>query len=86
MTKSHRLKVSIVRKAETDVISDGENGTFLLEWINPNTQVLECKEEGSPRRSGGQGDILTGSIAAFLSWGKLFTSDSRYELIVDSKV
>ena len=29
---------------------------------------VECTETGSPRRCGGQGDILSGSIATFLSW------------------
>lgn len=30
--------------------------------------VVECAEEGSGRRSGGQGDVLSGTIAVFLGW------------------
>ena len=30
--------------------------------------VLECKEKGSPRRCGGQGDILAGAIGVFFAW------------------
>jgi ATP-dependent NAD(P)H-hydrate dehydratase len=31
--------------------------------------VVEVDQDGSPRRCGGQGDILTGCIATFLAWG-----------------
>jgi len=33
-----------------------------------NGQILACDEEGSPRRAGGQGDILSGCIATFIAW------------------
>lgn len=32
--------------------------------------VLRCETEGGLRRVGGQGDILSGTIATFLAWGK----------------
>lgn len=32
--------------------------------------MLKCDAEGGLKRMGGQGDILTGIIAAFLAWGK----------------
>ena len=31
-------------------------------------QIIVCDEEGSPRRAGGQGDILSGCIATFIAW------------------
>ncbi|CAD5123854.1 DgyrCDS12160 [Dimorphilus gyrociliatus] len=47
--------VTIVRKGAEDVISDG-------------THTLRCSEKGSTRRCGGQGDLLSGSMALFLAW------------------
>eukprot|EP00899_Mesostigma_viride_P022409 jgi/Mesvir1/3352/Mv06740-RA.1 len=46
---------TIVQKGAPDVITDG-------------TVVLYCSSFGSPRRCGGQGDVLAGSIAVFLFW------------------
>ncbi|KAJ2786028.1 hypothetical protein GGI15_001736 [Coemansia interrupta] len=51
--------VTIVRKGPSDVITDGQK-TFV------------CEETGGLRRCGGQGDILSGSIAAFLAWGSKY--------------
>uniref|UniRef100_A0A8D1VQ21 ATP-dependent (S)-NAD(P)H-hydrate dehydratase n=1 Tax=Sus scrofa TaxID=9823 RepID=A0A8D1VQ21_PIG len=47
--------VTVVQKGEQDVISDG-------------TQVLECSHEGSSRRCGGQGDLLSGSLGVLVHW------------------
>jgi len=49
-------QVTIVRKGNVDLISDG-------------SEVLSCEESGSNRRASGQGDILAGSIGTFLIWG-----------------
>jgi len=51
--------VTILQKGKVDKMSDGST-------------VLECNEEGSPRRCGGQGDITSGSIGAFLSWAHAY--------------
>jgi len=51
--------VTIVQKGQDDVVSNG-----LLDDI-------KCSQPGSPRRCGGQGDLLAGAIAAFASWGFL---------------
>lgn len=32
--------------------------------------VLICSEPGSPRRCGGQGDLLSGSLGVFTYWSK----------------
>ncbi|KAK4266393.1 hypothetical protein QN277_027325 [Acacia crassicarpa] len=47
--------VTILRKGKSDLISDGDT-------------VKSVSIYGSPRRCGGQGDILSGSVAVFLSW------------------
>ncbi|XP_007034639.2 PREDICTED: ATP-dependent (S)-NAD(P)H-hydrate dehydratase isoform X1 [Theobroma cacao] len=49
--------VTILRKGKCDLISDGEI-------------VQSVGIYGSPRRCGGQGDILSGSVAVFLSWAR----------------
>uniref|UniRef100_A0A8C3W5C5 ATP-dependent (S)-NAD(P)H-hydrate dehydratase n=1 Tax=Catagonus wagneri TaxID=51154 RepID=A0A8C3W5C5_9CETA len=47
--------VTVVQKGERDVIADG-------------VQVLECSQEGSSRRCGGQGDLLSGSLGVLAHW------------------
>ncbi|KAJ3170921.1 hypothetical protein HDU87_008623 [Geranomyces variabilis] len=49
--------VTILQKGGKDIISNGN-------------EVIECSAEGSPRRCGGQGDLLSGACATFLAWGK----------------
>ncbi|CAO2141501.1 unnamed protein product, partial [Urochloa humidicola] len=51
--------VTIMRKGKADVISDGKT-------------VTQVSTFGSPRRCGGQGDILSGSVAVFTSWARHF--------------
>ncbi|XXG89249.1 hypothetical protein AAC387_Pa12g1298 [Persea americana] len=48
---------TILRKGKGDLISDGD--AFVL-----------VNNDGSPRRCGGQGDILSGSVAVFSSWAR----------------
>jgi ATP-dependent NAD(P)H-hydrate dehydratase len=50
--------VTIVRKGEKDIISNGHS-------------VLTCDIPGGPRRVGGQGDVLAGTIGCFVSWANL---------------
>jgi ATP-dependent NAD(P)H-hydrate dehydratase len=49
--------VLIVRKGAEDVVTDGET-------------LLCVTEKGSPKRSGGQGDVLAGCLATFFSWAR----------------
>ncbi|XP_038878237.1 ATP-dependent (S)-NAD(P)H-hydrate dehydratase isoform X2 [Benincasa hispida] len=49
--------LTILRKGRADLISDGET-------------VKSVSIYGSPRRCGGQGDILSGSVAVFVSWAQ----------------
>ena len=53
--------VTIIHKGEQDIISDG----YCTE---------DCHAGGSPRRCGGQGNILTGMVATFLHWS--YSSES----------
>lgn len=54
--------VTIVEKGEKDLISNGE--TTLVDDLT-----------GGKKRSGGQGDTLTGSLATFLAWRKAYLDD-----------
>ncbi|KAG6582278.1 ATP-dependent (S)-NAD(P)H-hydrate dehydratase, partial [Cucurbita argyrosperma subsp. sororia] len=49
--------LTILRKGRADLICDGET-------------VKSVSIYGSPRRCGGQGDILSGSVAVFVSWAR----------------
>ena len=51
--------VTIIQKGQKDYISNG-------------TTTLACDLEGGRKRSGGQGDTLTGAIATFLAWRKAY--------------
>lgn len=51
--------VTIIQKGGADYISNGE-------------QTWTCDLKGGLKRSGGQGDTLTGSLATFLAWRKAY--------------
>ncbi|RCH80795.1 hypothetical protein CU098_000165, partial [Rhizopus stolonifer] len=51
--------VTIVQKGSNDYIANAD-------------EVLCCDADGGLKRMGGQGDILSGTIAAFLAWGKAY--------------
>lgn len=61
--------VTILRKGKCDLISDGEI-------------VKSVSNHGSPRRCGGQGDILSGSVAVFLSWARQLILADEGNLII----
>ncbi|KAJ6688878.1 hypothetical protein OIU85_005319 [Salix viminalis] len=61
--------VTILRKGMSDLISDGEI-------------VKSVSNYGSPRRCGGQGDILSGSVAVFLSWARQLILANEGNLII----
>ncbi|XP_019058750.1 PREDICTED: ATP-dependent (S)-NAD(P)H-hydrate dehydratase isoform X2 [Tarenaya hassleriana] len=63
--------VTILRKGKSDLISDGKT-------------VKSVSIYGSPRRCGGQGDILSGSVAVFLSWARQLSSPSEAKETVGS--
>ncbi|XP_074320052.1 ATP-dependent (S)-NAD(P)H-hydrate dehydratase [Silene latifolia] len=49
--------ITVLRKGKSDLICDG-------------TEVCSVSTFGSPRRCGGQGDILSGSVAVFITWAR----------------
>ncbi len=51
--------VTVVEKGKEDRISDGEG-------------LMVSDHQGGRKRSGGQGDTLTGAIATFLAWRKAY--------------
>ncbi|XP_006851604.1 PREDICTED: ATP-dependent (S)-NAD(P)H-hydrate dehydratase [Chrysochloris asiatica] len=59
--------LTVVQKGERDVISDGE-------------QVLVCSLEGSSRRCGGQGDLLSGSLGVLVHWAQLAGPEKTHGL------
>lgn len=62
--------VTIVLKGPTDIIGDG-------------VQTLVCKTEGSARRCGGQGDLLSGSLGTFSYWShRAMENPRKHELLV----
>uniref|UniRef100_A0A5S6R2X0 ATP-dependent (S)-NAD(P)H-hydrate dehydratase n=1 Tax=Trichuris muris TaxID=70415 RepID=A0A5S6R2X0_TRIMR len=67
MQLAQELKnVTIVRKGFRDTISNG-------------LSVVQCDLPNSPRRCGGQGDLLTGAMATFLHWTYDRFSDKEVE-------
>jgi len=56
--------ITIVRKGREDIISDGHT-------------VITCNEKGSPRRCGGQGDLMSGSMGVFSFWSHKAFSGSN---------
>ena len=55
--------VTVVHKGSHDIISDGR-------------RTEDCHSGGSPRRCGGQGDLLAGVLATFLTWSYLPSTES----------
>jgi len=51
--------VTICQKGQTDIITNGN-------------EVLKCDLPGGLKRSGGQGDVLSGSIGCMLGWAKSY--------------
>lgn len=47
--------VTILKKGKTDIISDGEH-------------TVQVSEKGGLKRSGGIGDILSGTLGTFIYW------------------
>lgn len=48
--------------------------------VSQSGEVLEVGGSGSPRRSGGQGDILTGLLAAFTAWAHRGSNEVKIQV------
>jgi len=65
--------VTIVRKGKKDIICNGSG--------NSEEHFLIYDDEGSPRRCGGQGDILSGAMGTFIHWAiKAASKDDNKDL------
>ena len=68
--------VIVVQKGQYDRVSfmsslwDAKNDTG-----SSSPSVMICREEGGLKRSGGLGDILSGSIGTFLAWNQLLRNE-----------
>lgn len=60
--------ITIVKKGPEDIITDG-------------SQVVVCSTEGSPRRCGGQGDLLSGALGVFTFWAHQATDNVNNDLL-----
>ncbi|RLW07766.1 hypothetical protein DV515_00003707, partial [Chloebia gouldiae] len=66
--------LTVVQKGERDLISDGEKAwstvvdSLLYKDELHHALVLVCSHEGSSRRCGGQGDLLSGSLGVLAHW------------------
>lgn len=56
--------VTILHKTEKDIITNGN-------------EIYICEKMGSPRRCGGQGDLMSGMLATFLFW-KSHDKESKF--------
>ena len=56
----------VVRKGYVDVVSS---------WDEINHE-MRCEEEGGLKRSGGIGDVLAGSISAFMAWNAILETET----------
>ncbi|KAI8805163.1 Ribokinase-like protein [Cladochytrium replicatum] len=56
--------VLIIQKGPVDIISNA-------------SEVLRCNTPGAPRRCGGQGDVLAGTLATWIAWTNLRQEDRQ---------
>jgi ATP-dependent NAD(P)H-hydrate dehydratase len=75
--------VTILQKGKLDIIATNTEGAKSrvahdVSKISPNegeqNEVVIVDDEGGMKRCGGQGDILSGSVGAFLAWAKCYES------------
>ena len=78
--------VTVLQKGAQDVIAidtsaAGDSAAHDASKISQDdpeqTEVIVVDTPGGLKRCGGQGDILSGSVGAFLAWGKCF-EDGAY--------
>jgi len=61
--------------------SVAEYGTIVvqkghIDTITHGCHTMQCKEEGGLKRSGGIGDVLAGTITAFMAWNAILEKDN----------
>lgn len=61
--------VTILQKGPTDIVS---TNTLVTKGAKGEVETIEVDVKGGLKRCGGQGDILSGTVGAFLAWGKCY--------------
>ena len=77
LIQKYSSNIGIIKKGKEDIII-----------VNINNQITNhtISAIGSPRRCGGQGDVLAGTLGTFLSWGKHYSQQLQNELkIINSQ-
>ena len=49
----------------------------VIDTINNNICTMQCEEEGGLKRCGGIGDVLSGSVTAFMAWNSIFEQQKK---------
>jgi len=78
------LSLSLVRNSMSSINSSEsitENHNIIVQKGSVDTitnihSTMHCEEEGGLKRSGGIGDVLAGTISAFMAWNTILESDS----------
>jgi len=86
--------VTVVRKGSSDIIADSKSGKeFFMpsaDWLAAFwfdvvffffSTVQHFDVSGSPRRCGGQGDILSGSLATFAAWAAIYRKENSTDVL-----
>ncbi len=63
--------MTILQKGPTDIVS---TNTLVTKGAKGEVETIEVDVKGGLKRCGGQGDILSGTVGAFLAWGKCYES------------
>ena len=83
--------VAILQKGEEDIIAVNTEGAESREAneaskILPDedelNEVVVVDEPGGMKRCGGQGDILSGSVGAFLAWAKCYENGAFGDMTI----
>ena len=57
-----------------------------VDTITNSCHTMQCNEEGGLKRSGGIGDVLAGTISAFMAWNVILEQDMSNDDSIDSIV
>lgn len=69
--------VLVVEKGMYDIIS-----LLPLPPHQNHTQIIECKEEGGMKRSGGLGDILAGVLGTLVAWNNILHKEGSADSLL----
>jgi len=53
----------------------------LIDYISNGNSTIKCEANGSPRRCGGQGDILSGTMTTFSAWASIYEKEHKVDSI-----